>query len=213
MESRRESHRQKIAARRPAPQLMAKLVFIGDKFPGRVYEIVAHRTTVGRADHNTLSIHDSSVSEHHCEIYDNGSDLLVHDLGSRNGTVVNGEHLQNAQRPLAHGQIVKFGAIAARLEISQSLSPDTDITAVHFHARESRQPPQDKLPPPFATLDDGTPLDASDHTLILPRPAANRPLDSVKHLSPRSKSKSKTAIVVSLAALGVALMLWLGLRR
>ena len=117
---------------------MATLVFLDEKFRGRTYEIVTRRTTVGRGTMNTLCLADDSVSERHCEIYDNGGDLIIRDLASRNGTVVNGELIKDAQRPLAPGQIVKFGAIAARLELSPDRSADdsvTDVTAVHFHAR------------------------------------------------------------------------------
>jgi pSer/pThr/pTyr-binding forkhead associated (FHA) protein len=117
---------------------MATLIFLSEKFRGRTYEIVTRRTTVGRGAMNTLCIADDSVSERHCEIYDNGGDLIIRDLASRNGTVVNGELIQDAQRPLAPGQIVKFGAIEARLELSQARGETdsvTDVTAVHFHAR------------------------------------------------------------------------------
>jgi pSer/pThr/pTyr-binding forkhead associated (FHA) protein len=116
---------------------MATLIFLSEKFRGRTYEIVTRRTTVGRGAMNTLCIADDSVSERHCEIYDNGGDLIIRDLASRNGTVVNGELIQDAQRPLAPGQIVKFGAIEARLELSQARGETdsvTDVTAVHFHA-------------------------------------------------------------------------------
>lgn len=117
---------------------MATLVFLDERFRGRTYEIVTRRTTVGRGEMNTLCLADDSVSERHCEIYDNGGDLIIRDLDSRNGTIVNGELIRDAQRPLAPGQIVKFGAVAARLELSPDRSAGdsvTDVTAVHFHAR------------------------------------------------------------------------------
>jgi pSer/pThr/pTyr-binding forkhead associated (FHA) protein len=117
---------------------MATLIFLSEKFRGRTYEIVTRRTTVGRGETNTLCIADDSVSERHCEIYDNGGDLIIRDLASRNGTVVNGELIKDAQRPLAPGQIVSFGAIEARLELPQARGETdsvTDVTAVHFHAR------------------------------------------------------------------------------
>lgn len=194
---------------------MAKLVFIGEKFSGRLYEITAQRTTVGRADSNTLSLHDSSVSERHCEIYDNGADVIVRDLGSRNGTSVNGELLRDAQRPLAHGQIVKFGAVEARLEISWSSTSDTntDVTAIHFHAREVAQPHPHQPAAPPVTLDDGAPPDSNDHTLVLPRPTASPASISPAPLAPVEKPASKTKLIAILVALVIGLALWLILRR
>lgn len=193
---------------------MAKLVFIGEKFSGRIYEITAHRTTVGRADSNTLSLHDSSVSERHCEIYDNGADVIVRDLASRNGTSVNGELLRDAQRPLAHGQIVKFGAVEARLEISWSSTSDanTDVTAIHFHAREVAQPHLPQPPAPPVTLDDGAPPASNDHTLVLPRPASPASVPPAPS-APVEKPARKTKLIAILITLGIGLAIWLIFRR
>lgn len=186
---------------------MTKLIFIGEKFGGRTYEILAQRTTVGRSEANTLSIHDGSVSELHCEIYDNGADVIVRDLGSRNGTFVNGEHLRDAQRPLAHGQIVKFGAVAARLEISApapSSDIATDVTAVHFHAHNKAAPTTRN---PTATLDDGLPHDASDQTLLLPR--QNPEPTPASPVSPRPESRIRYAWLVVAVLIMIALAWWI----
>ncbi len=191
---------------------MAKLIFSGEKFGGRVYEILAHRTTVGRSDENTLSIRDSSISERHCEIYDNGTDLIVRDLGSRNGTVVNGELLRDAQRPLAHGQVVKFGAIEARLEMPASASSDTvtDVTAVHFHAKSASAPPP--VHPTPATLAAGTVPSSDEHTLLLPRTEVEAPQSSVAppEVPPRRRH---SLLVVMLVGLGLALLIWAVMAR
>lgn len=191
---------------------MAKLIFSGDKFGGRVYEITAQRTTVGRGDANTLSIHDSSVSEQHCEIYDNGEDLIIRDLGSRNGTVVNGALLQNAQGPLAHGQIVKFGAVEARLEIPRHATNSdtvTDVTAVHFHAHKAgAQPPASN---PAAILDTGKTPAPDDHTMILPRLSSPPPVAPAAPPPTPAPQASRVWLYI-LAPLGLALLLWLILR-
>jgi len=193
---------------------MAKLVFIGERFSGRSYEITAQRTTVGRADSNTLSLHDRSVSERHCEIYDNGADVIVRDLGSRNGTSVNGELLRDAQRPLTHGQIVKFGAVEARLEISYTSTsdPDTDITAVHFHAREVAHPHHVAPPAPPVTLDDSASSVGNDHTLLLPRPTPSPAINRAPPSAPLERPAGKITVVAILIAVTLGLLLWLILR-
>ena len=84
---------------------MTKLIFIDEKFGGRVYEFVVPETTVGRGGHNTLTIRDASVSQTHCEILAYGPEVIVRDLGSSNGTFVNGERLHNQQRQLKAGQV------------------------------------------------------------------------------------------------------------
>ena len=95
----------------------------------------------------------------------------MRDLGSRNGTFVNGEELHDAQRPLAPRQIVKFGAVEARLKspAAQPQTPPPTSPAIHFHAREVASP---SMPcrRPRPSLDDGAATTGDDQTLILPRP-------------------------------------------
>ena len=67
---------------------MAKLVFTDKNFAGRVYELLLEKTTVGRGDHNTLVIHDNSLSSSHCEILMHGSEIIVRDLDSLPDLVV-----------------------------------------------------------------------------------------------------------------------------
>ncbi len=197
---------------------MAKLVFIGAKFSGRIYEFVVPRTTVGRGDHNTLTIHDSSVSQTHCEIYAYGEDVIVRDLGSSNGTFVNGERLHKQQRPLKSGQTVSFGTVEARLEAAPAAasSTDTDITAFHANARYTRKAAQDLTNPLTAPLileSDSEP-GTSDHTSLLRRPP-EAPTPVAAPATPGNavvKSRppwARLAGVVAVAVLALGLILWL----
>src|SRR5437899_11606033 len=95
---------------------MAKLVFIDQNFSGRAYELILEKTSVGRGDQNTLVIRDSSLSATHCEILMYGSEIIVRDLDSRNGTFVDGIRL-NKQSQVKSGQVVRFGSVEARLEL------------------------------------------------------------------------------------------------
>ncbi len=152
---------------------MAKLVFLGDKFAGRSYEFKVPTTTVGRGEHNTLTILDPSVSQTHCEILVWGDEVIVRDLNSTNGTYVDGERLQNQQRPVLAGQIVGFGLIDARLEIESAsgTDTDTDVTAVHAYLRHlNDQGTEEELAK--ATTREIIPLGTSpEHTLVLRSPA------------------------------------------
>lgn len=94
---------------------MAKLVLLSEGFTGRTHELVADKTTVGRVEDNTLQLADPSVSSHHCEILLRGGDVVVKDLGSTNGTFVDGDQL-SAETVIKHGQILRLGHIQMRLE-------------------------------------------------------------------------------------------------
>ena len=153
---------------------MAKLIFIGEKFGGRVYEFALAKTTVGRGDHSTLTIHDPSVSHTHCEILVHGPEVIVRDLGSSNGTVVNGERLRNQQRQLKNGQTVKFGSVEARLELEHTSSSDTAtaVTAIHSHGRHKCDQELVPInPAPVSMTLDPSESSAGNYTVALPDPA------------------------------------------
>jgi len=202
---------------------MAKLIFIGEKFVGRVYELAIEKTTVGRGDHNTLTIHDASVSHSHCEILVYGTEVIVRDLGSRNGTLVNGERVEaQQQRPLADGQIVKFGAVEARLELAST--PDdsdtvTGLTAFHAYERIVRVQEGVKPAAPVSATFEGQPLSAADdHTLLLSRPPPaekSNPLASPPKsaVSDKSPGKLRLVFVVAVIGLGLAVLFWLILAK
>jgi predicted component of type VI protein secretion system len=202
---------------------MAKLIFSGDKFRGRVYEFTLEKTTVGRGDHNTLAIHDPSVSHTHCEILVYGEEVIVRDLGSSNGTFVRGGRLHHQQRPVNHGDVVAFGDVEARLELddrSESGSA-TDFTAVHDYAEYLRERQQGKPKTPAdASLKLGTaPDDATaDRTVVLSPPPQARPAtkpEAARQNSSQDKPLSRFPWVFVLAAvlMGLVLGLWLLFRN
>ncbi|MFM1768641.1 MAG: hypothetical protein RJA22_1170 [Verrucomicrobiota bacterium] len=119
---------------------MARLVFTDPRFQGTTYECVQERTAVGRAGDNHLVIPHASVSEHHCVVLVHGTEVILRDLGSTNGTFVNGLRLVNQQAAVRHGATVQFGDVEARVEIppGEGHSGDTEITAVYGHGRAIR---------------------------------------------------------------------------
>ena len=153
---------------------MSKLIFTGEKFKGRAYEFAVEKTTVGRGDHNTLTIHDPSVSQTHCEILVNGPEVIVRDLGSSNGTVVNGEPLRNQQRQLKGGQTVKFGLVEARLELEQRSFSDTATaeTAINSYVRHQYDPVQVPVNPALLSMTlDPSESSPGNYTVALPDPS------------------------------------------
>src|SRR6516164_4909720 len=99
---------------------MAKLVLLSAGLTGQVHELKVDKTTVGRVDDNTFQIPEPSVSSHHCEILLRGSDVVVHDLNSTNGTFINGEKV--TESVLKPGQVLRLGQIEMRLETDSTPS-------------------------------------------------------------------------------------------
>jgi pSer/pThr/pTyr-binding forkhead associated (FHA) protein len=65
------------------------------------------RLTIGREPHNQVVIDDRSVSREHAAITPVGNDHILEDLGSANGTFVNGTRVP--RRILQHGDVIEFG--------------------------------------------------------------------------------------------------------
>ncbi len=87
---------------------MPKLVLL---FEGRVLKetAVSHTAavTIGRLPDNTIVIDNSAVSSHHVRIAREGPQFVVEDLGSTNGTFVNGDKV--SKRALRHGDTILVG--------------------------------------------------------------------------------------------------------
>ena len=99
---------------------MAKLVILNQGMTGRTFDLNVDRTTVGRVEDNTFQIADASVSSRHAEIILQGSELLVRDLNSTNGTFINGEKISEAI--LKSGQTLRFGQVELKIEDGQPLA-------------------------------------------------------------------------------------------
>src|SRR5215213_5427646 len=81
---------------------------------------------IGRKSDATLQISHLSVSGTHAEIIAHGENLFISDLGSRNGTFVNGRRINGAE-PIHEGDLVQFGEVVFHLQKdvthSQSITP------------------------------------------------------------------------------------------
>ena len=92
---------------------MAKLVVLSEGLKGTSHDLKVDRTTVGRVDDNTFQVPDASVSSHHCELLQKGSEVVVKDLDSTNGTFINGEKVTEAT--LKPGQTLRLGQVELQL--------------------------------------------------------------------------------------------------
>ncbi len=88
---------------------------------GRTYELKVDKTTIGRLEDNTFQIPEPSVSSHHCEVLLRGSDVLVKDLNSTNGSFINGEKI--SESVLKPGQTLRLGQIELRLDTGEGGAP------------------------------------------------------------------------------------------
>ncbi len=92
---------------------------------------------VGRLLESQLCLLDPSVSRQHAKIDVRDGHATVFDLGSANGTFVNGERIQQAK--LKPGDEVRFGSLRFRLTSSASRRPLADENEATMDAEEAKQ--------------------------------------------------------------------------
>ncbi len=86
---------------------MGKIIVNRNAFRLDEIELEQGSMTVGRQPDNGLQLQDSSVSGQHAKIVTLFSASYVEDLGSTNGTFVNGKRIQ--KHALHHGDVVTIG--------------------------------------------------------------------------------------------------------
>ena len=116
---------------------MAKFVVLKNGTPAESYELKTDRTTIGRSDTNSFQIPDGSVSGTHCEILLQNEEILVKDLGSTNGSFVDGSRIKESK--LSHGQILKLGEVELRLELPGKPVPPTPTPASSEPRQKGKQ--------------------------------------------------------------------------
>lgn len=80
-------------------------------------ELRDDKNLIGRLSDCVVMISDGNTSRHHAQIHRAGSGFVINDLGSTNGTYVNGQRL-TADHRLADGDIITVGAVSLRFEAS-----------------------------------------------------------------------------------------------
>jgi len=107
-----------------------QLVITRGRSTNQVLRLAEGVTTVGRQADCQLRIVSSQVSRRHCQLFEKGGQFLVKDLGSSNGTFVNGKKVQD-QRVLSPGDELTVGQVKFRVErIGAAARPgDTAVPA------------------------------------------------------------------------------------
>lgn len=81
--------------------------------------------TIGRSERADLFVNSPRLSRMHCVLRLSSKGMLLEDLGSANGTFVNGQRIREALvRP---GDIVQVGGVAIRLDFDGGATPELDL--------------------------------------------------------------------------------------
>lgn len=94
--------------------------------------VTGAQLTVGRRPDNGLCLANSTVSGRHAEVVCIGGDLYVRDMGSTNGTLVNGQRASGLTR-LNEDDTLHFGTALFRVKRRLPRTPSATVTADVAH--------------------------------------------------------------------------------
>jgi len=98
---------------------------------------------VGRSDEAKFRVKLDSVSRKHCEIFEKDGGVFVRDLGSTNGTLLDGELITVAvPRRIPPGGTIHVGGVAIRIEYAPATTggDDDETASVRVKRRSPAQP-------------------------------------------------------------------------
>jgi hypothetical protein len=104
---------------------MPRLVLSLDGVVLREVGLTKDRTTVGRRSHNDVVIDNLAVSGEHAVIYSSAGEVYLEDLGSTNGTTVNGQPIK--KHLLQSGDSVEIGKYRLKFLADGSGSGDGEV--------------------------------------------------------------------------------------
>lgn len=185
----------------PSAAPLASFLFRSGELKGRRLPIKVPVVNIGRGDYNDVVIADPSVSTMHAKLQRRDTIWILTDLGSTNGTYVEGERL-TGEAPLGPGTTLKFGDVAALFEPldESATSGRPDSTRMMPRINAEAPGPTPAAPAEPVQQQPATPADAISE-IPRPRPRPRRPI----HMAPPRPKSPSTLTVVGLVILVVIL--------
>ncbi len=124
-----------------------QLIMRSGPTPGAAFALEGDQMTIGRDSTNEIVINDAEVSRRHARLTFQGGKYVLEDLGSTNGTFVNGQRL-SGPRVLKAGEVISFGEQIVLVFESISLDPGATMVSPRAAAVPASPRPMPPPPPP-----------------------------------------------------------------
>lgn len=183
--------------------MQTKLIVASGKSAGRAIAVKRSPLLIGRAEECDVRPLSEDVSRRHCAIHVGPADAWAEDLGSRNGTFVNGVRIKEKTK-LADGDLVRVGALELKVscakpaaagaedDVSKWLMADEAPAGMFDTTQTLRTVPADK--------DDSSTLDSSNIHSNPPTTAAGSGITSGSGVSSGSGISSKSSSNLAIQA-------------
>lgn len=115
--------------------------------PNQTFDLNKPTSTIGRDITNDIVINDPEVSRHHLRFTQGAGGYTIEDLGSTNGTFINGQRITGA-RPLNNGDMIGLGeTVTLGYEVSRQPSSAAPEEGGGFNATVQSSVPQQPQQP------------------------------------------------------------------
>jgi hypothetical protein len=193
---------------------MAAFLVRSGKLKGTRLSIRVPVVNIGRADYNDVVIADDSVSTAHAKLQRREGVWVLTDLGSTNGTFVDGEAV-SGEVALGPGVTVRFGQVSVLFE------PTDDAMGVAKGSGTQMMEPVKVPPPPPAPTPRPTPAPPASAApprapAPAPREAQARPVPTARRPPPVVTAPAKSGgkwIIPTLLIAGLAALVYYLLNR
>ena len=169
-----------------------KLVIEDDEGRRREVPLDREEITIGRRKDNLVHLPDRNVSRRHARLLQRDGSVLLEDLRSANGTLVNGIRITETV-PLADGDLVRIG------DYGVALRPDGVPLETPL--------PRTAMPEPPAALRGDVLADTAPHPLVVGVVDGAEPIAEVPPPARRSRRALGVVILGLVLGLGGALLL------
>lgn len=115
--------------------------------PGVTFPLEGDQLFIGRDSSNAVPINDAEISRKHSRLSYQGGKYVLEDLGSTNGTFVNGQRLAGPV-VLKAGDVVSLGEQIVLMYDAINMDPGATIASSRKSAHVSPPPVQSYAPPP-----------------------------------------------------------------
>ncbi len=143
--------------------MAAILIILSGKHQGKRMTLPEGEVVIGRDESCQIRLATNEISRQHCRLMCEGDHVVVHDLGSRNGTLINDVAVQG-QAELQPGDILRVGPVAFQLAGKKS------ATATPAKKSASDDSIMDWL------ADEEGESESGDTTIVQRNPASARPV-------------------------------------
>jgi predicted component of type VI protein secretion system len=149
-----------------------QLIMRSGPTPGAAFTLEGDQLTIGRDSANEIVINDAEVSRRHARLTFQGGKYVLEDLGSTNGTFVNGQRLAGP-RVLKAGEVVSFGEKIVL--VFEATTFDAGATVISPRAAAAVPSVQRPLTPPPPPMDYAGSVPASPSPIVSTGTTIRRP--------------------------------------